>query len=192
MDYVVNTSSYDISPAWSAYLNNLAAYNANAGVDRAIDVLRMIWDSQEYYPVIVPFPAPGYAVVGGRQQQSGVVQVPSGSILVAMTGEAIIDNNFFVRIYDKATGNEIYNGQFGFGPVVAPTMLPMASSLVTDAGTPIGPFLFPDPYIILDPASLQCTVLNGSNTAQFVQVALCFAVPFSSENNPDKVIKGMV
>lgn len=195
MDIVTDLSSYDFSdnPALAG-LNNLGAYNLNQGVDALLDVMREVADSGAYYTLIVPSPPAGLIAIDALQQFTGVVQVPVGSVLLAITGQAIAvseqrgggnsTGSFSVKVFDKATGVDLFNGQWEFGSLVAPSLTQLSNGSLQQYGQdgPIGPWYLANPFIVISPNSIEVTVQNFDSNVQLIQVALHFAVPCSGSD----------
>ena len=204
MDIGVNESSYsfDTSDSILGYLNNLQAYNLYEGVDRLLDISREVAIEGTYYPMIIPFPLSGQITIGALQEFSGVIQVPIGSILVGISGVSITivpnvsqttNNQFGLKIYDKANGLDLYNGNWGFGMTVAPPIEPnLVNATVSESGMgPMGMLYVPEPFIVTEPNSLQVSILNTLSSEQVIQVALHFAVPFNAKGSGvDALIEG--
>lgn len=192
MDVITNHSSYS-QGTLTDHLDNMQAYNLHQGVDRLLDVSREIALSGAYYALIVPFPLSQEISIDSQQQRTGVIQVAAGSILVSITGIGIPDNNFFLRVYDKATGVDLFDRQWGYCSNSCP---PLDISLTTDTmgddgNGPFGPWYLTDPYIVLEPNSLEISIQNAAQTTQQIQVALAFAVPYGEAGTgADRVIIG--
>ena len=190
-----NPSSYTDSEL--GFLDNLPAYNVYAGVDRLLDVSREVVTSHEYYPLIVPWPQAQNINIPARGQLSGALIIPKDSILVAITGWSdngvspnVTGNQFMLRVFDNVTGNDVFNGTWGWGVNVSP---PMEGDLPSSpTPTVFGPYYLSDPYIVLGENSLQATVLNAIGLASNIQVAFHFVVPFKKTlQRTMAVVEGM-
>ncbi len=178
-----NPSSYDDSNL--GFLNNLPAYNTIEGNDRLLDVSREAFENGGYYPLIIPWPQAQDILIPARSQKSGAIIVPAGAILAAITGWSdngvspnVTGNQFSFRLFDNATGNDVFYGTWGWASNVAPSLEPnLPSSNTLDVQ---GPLYFSDPYIVLADNSLQATIINAATTDSNMQVALHFIVPIQS------------
>lgn len=184
-----NPSSYDLGDL--SYLDNLPAYNAYEGSDRLLDLSREIFKSGAYYPLTVPWPQSQAINIAARGQLSGSIIVPASSILVGISGwsDNGVDPNttslqFMLRLFDSATGKDIFYGTWGWASNIAPPIISGLASNQPDTSfggySYEGYYLLSDPYVTLADNSLQATVLNGLTTASNIQVALHFAVPYNS------------
>lgn len=180
-----------------AFINNLPAYTANEGTDRALDQARVLIESGMYYMQGVPFPGASDTIIGARDTFGGVITVPSLCYVVSITGDSFNAEDpsnatgaigFKFRIYDKgAKLDSIINGQFIKETSVAPAMNndPATFNLV-----PIGPYMLMSPFVILHPGSLQMEVTNLSSFSCQVQLMLGLAVPINPTSTSEQILKG--
>ena len=162
------------------YLEDLQAYNLNEGVDRLLDTYREIIGSEQYYPLLVPFPTGNDWTIAAGSQFQGSIRIPIGSILTSITGAQVgnapNDMGFKLRVYDRGTKSDLIDKQVILGSLMAPELL------ANVAGEPFGPNLIMDPgIVILDPGSLQVSITNLDETnSANIQVLFAFAVPIAT------------
>lgn len=165
--------SYDLGEL--GILNNLPAYNVYAGVDRQLDLLRQVYSSEEYYPLIVPFPQSQNISINALQQLSGNLSVPPGSILTQITGWSS-QGIFKLRVFDSSTALDLFYGMWGYANNDAPALV-SGSSVASDTPDVQGSFMLNDPYMVIVQNALQVTVMNMASATANVQVAFHFACP---------------
>src|ERR1035438_1275681 len=92
------TPDSSVRPIFDSYLTNwldhLGAYDTWEGQDEALDMMRILYESDAYYPFMVPFPTnivgTGLGTGTGNilnfnagETQTGALQIPVGSYLVS-------------------------------------------------------------------------------------------------------------
>ena len=164
--------SYDLGDM--GILNNLSAYNLHEGVDRQLDLIREVYSSEEYYPLVVPFPNSQSINIAALQQLSGNLSVPPGAILVMITGYSD-QEEFKLRVFDSSSNTDLFYGMWSYGLNAAPPM----SNLASPDAVPsvLGPHFLSDPYMVVVQNAIQVTVMNMASVAANIQTAFHFAVP---------------
>jgi hypothetical protein len=192
-----------VRPIFDSYLSNwldhLGAYNTWEGQDIALDLIRLLYESDAYYPYMVPFPnnivgmgngtGPGNILnFNAGETQSGSLQIPEGSYLVSAGCYAynLINPDAprtgagaKVRIYDKATQSDLFYQIFAQGHSVFSD-----GSITNTPDVPFGPYFLRSPYIISRPGVINWEITNlDPLNAETIQVLLSFSTPKSSINN---------
>lgn len=190
-----------VRPIFPSYLSNwldhLGAYDTWEGQDEALDMMRILYESDAYYPYMVPFPSNIVGSGGGTgpgnvlnfnagETQTGSFQVLPGSWFVS-AGCYVNENTnevnktgtgAKVRIYDKATQSDLFYQQFAMGKCVFDDGDNRSPAIMD---SPFGPYLVRSPFIISSPGVIQWEITNiDANNAATIQVLLSFAVPKGS------------
>lgn len=178
----------------TAHLDNLPAYNLHEGVDRLLDSYRSIFESGNYFPLIVPFPQAQSITFAARQQKQGLIAIPRNSLVLGISGygddgAGNYIGNFQIRLYDLVSGLDLFTGQWGYSTLDAPPLIGNLPSSPTD--TVFGINLLETPFTVLKDNALQITVqnLNTAAASTIIQIALHCVVPYGSVKN-NMVITG--
>jgi hypothetical protein len=181
----------------SAWLDELSAYTTNEGTDEFLDLMRLLWESDNYYPYLVCFPNNIVGTGGGTgsgnilnfnpgETQTGAFQLPVGSYCVSASCYSNESNNITtptgpgakIRIYDKATQCDLFYQQFANGLDVFGNL----GAIKVDV--PGGPHLVVDPLVISPPGTIQWEITNlDPNNGATIQVLLSFACPKNAVSN---------
>jgi hypothetical protein len=172
-----------VRPIFPSYLSNwldhLGAYDTWEGQDEALDMMRILYESDAYYPYMV-------LNFNAGETQTGSFQVPSGSWFVSAgcyvnEGTNVVSKTGAgakVRVYDKATQSDLFYQQFAMGKCVFDDG---DNRSPTTMDSPFGPYLVRSPFIISSPGVIQWEITNiDANNAATIQVLLSFAVPKGS------------
>lgn len=189
----------------SEWLDNLQGYNPWEGSDELLELYRLMWESTNYYSMIVPFPTNIIASGGGTgpgnllnfnagETQTGAIVVPAYSYLLSIGGYAKSSNAeigtkapFKFKLYDKGAKTDLFYSNFAIN-------FNGSSSGQNDyafaANYPFGPYLLTSPLIVLPPGILQIEITNLDNAnAATIQMRFDFAVPINSQNT-NTVVQG--
>ena len=177
----------------SEYLDTLQGYNITYQQDELLNIARRVWDADNYYPMIVPFPGKpndlfnatnsGYVL----QTFSGVVTVPAFSVLVKMTAYAGPDPDhptlFKLRIYDKGGNVDLVYKQFSLADNICGKMTGQLTGQFEPQDDPFGPSYLLDNAFVMPPGALQVEITDLSGVANTrIQIAMFFAVPKNSQS----------
>lgn len=197
---VPDSSVRPIFPSYlSNWLDNLGAYDLWPEEDwDPLELMRLIYESDAYFPYMVPFPTnivgSGSGTGSGNvlnfnagETQTGAIQISPGSYLVSAgcyvsEGQGEEAPNAFpgakIRIYDKATQSDLFYATYGYG---ASVFSDGSGGGALTPNVPFGPHLFESPLVISSPGILQWEITNlDPNNAATIQVLLSFAVPKGS------------
>lgn len=194
MDYSIVDGPPDLE---SGYLDEaLQAYNVGFGPSSLLDISREIWDADNYYPMVVPFPTgancflnqPGSGFV--FQTFAGDITIPAFSWLTKIShwsGKQVVEgpalhftgvrSNFKLRVYDKGGKVDMIHRQFGWMGNVSSDMTGPGGMGAVDS--PFGPYYLLEPKVLMPPGILHVEITDMSGVPCFVQVAFMFAVPRS-------------
>ena len=186
----------------TAFLDNLQAYNLNAGVDSMLDLARMVIDADSYYYNGVAFPTGatlGNMLVGPGATYAANVAIEPYSYLVNISGLSVFAEGpaaftpgmFKLRIYEKGSKSDIFNGQFALSSNVASGMEYGAFfPAPTPQDVPFGVFWLQSPLVILPPGSLQIEITNLEAVACYIQILMAMATPVTDRSLNIVDVKG--
>lgn len=162
------------------YLDYLPAYNLSAGLDRLLEVSRVILEDGGYQWRGYAFPLGADILIGARATFTGNIPIIPNSYLISITGYSSQALGFNVRIFDKGARADIIERQFDYGLDLASNMEDQFTPAVTPEDAPFGPNYMLSPLIFLPPGSLQIEIVNLAAAAANIQILLGMAVPITS------------
>jgi hypothetical protein len=167
----------------TAFLDNLPAYNLHSGVDRMLDLSRLVIDSDNYYWSGVAFPNRDNTAFGPGATFAGNVAIQPYSYITSLTVFSDQVEGFKLRIYEKGSKSDIFGGQFCFDTICGSVMEAVFPG-ATPADTPFGPHFLISPFIVLPPGSLQIEITNLNQVVDgaVIQIMLSCAVPVTDKS----------
>jgi hypothetical protein len=178
----------------SEWLDKLPGYDAWDGSAELIDLYRLIWESNNYYCLMVPFPnnivASGAGTGPGNllnfaagDTQTGAITAPSYSYLMSIGGYSFNGSTvvpFKFRLYDKGAKADLFYNTYALSDISAssgdadPTLV---------ANYPFGPHFLQSPLIVLPPGILQIEITNlNVSLPATIQMLFSFAVPINTQS----------
>jgi hypothetical protein len=180
----------------SDWLDALPGYDGDEGLIEQLDMRRVLWEAEAYYPLLYSFPnnivASGSGVgpnnltnFAAGDTQTGTIQVPIGSFLVSISayylGLSSSGIGCSFRLYEKGAQSDFYYNTIA-------SMFDGSSQGDFDAyylnranfDQPFGPYNLLSPLIVLPPGILQVEVTNLDNSnAATIQLLFAFACPIN-------------
>ena len=195
------TPDSTVRPIFPSYLSNwldsLGAYDTWEGQDQQLDLVRLLYESDAFFPQMYPFPTNIVGTGNGTgtgnilnfnagETQTGSIQITPGAILVSAgvycnEGNDIANRTGAgakVRLYDKATQCDIFYGTYGHSSLFS---IAGPGTEFGAADKPFGPYFFQSPIIISPPGIIQWEIVNlDPVNAATIQVLLSVAMPKGS------------
>lgn len=182
------------------FIQNLAPYDCNVGVDELLDLSREIQQSGNYFWQGVAIPASANTTVGALQTINGSVSIPDGSYVTAInffSDSAVNPEGYKIKIYDEGTKASIFYGEYAKTVLVASSMqlqlgqgaIPAPSDPGMNDDRPFGLGYLMSPFIITKPGKLGWEIVNLSTVNAVIQVMLCVAVPANKRTASQMVVK---
>jgi len=190
MDYSIVDGPPDLE---SGYLDNcLVGYDMGFGPSSLLDISREIWDADNYYAMVVPFPTGNDCFLNQAgsgfvfQTFGGDITIPPFSWLTKISHfhNTLENGNFTgtqgpfkLRVYDKGGKVDMIHRQFAWMSNVSSDMIPPGG--IGTINDPFGPYYLMEPKVLMPPGTLHVEITDMSGQPCFVQVAFMFAVPRS-------------
>lgn len=180
----------------NTYLDNLAAYGLNQGLDQLLDTARQIQESENYYWLGIPFPGAADAQIPALGTFSGTLTVPSLAYVLGLTAASIVVSDgsisppgFKFRIYDKGGKIDTFiNAQYINDRQFAPAMNPVAGAVGANFQPPSGPLFLSSPMVVLEPGALQVEITNLNNVPVWCQLFFSLCVPVNRQSTNEMMV----
>lgn len=157
-----------------AYMNFLPAYDSNSGVDKLLDIARVIQQCpNDYVWRGLVFPKPADATLLALASYEDQIPVEAGSYIVGINGYSNQSEGFEFQIYDEGARTNLFGKKLGKNGITTAELVVPA---VGDFNLPCQNWLL-SPLVILNPGQLNLQITNLSVNTAYIQVLLSIAVP---------------